>query len=29
MGGREERAGGSFERVESRRNREGLKLNNA
>ena len=29
MGGREERAGGSSERVRSRRNREGLKLNNA
>lgn len=29
MGGREERAGGSSERVRRRRNREGLKLNNA
>ena len=29
MGGSEERVGGSSERVRSRRNREGLKLDNA
>lgn len=28
MGGREERVGGSSERVRNRRNRDGLKLNN-
>ena len=28
IGGREERVGGSSERVRSRRNRDGLKLNN-